>query len=159
MAVRNFNTAYLSEVLDSHRVPAATMVKGKFYALLHYVSVGGDKQVTSKSDSPLIFTLFVSKSKDIVHCIKVSNVSPTIIKRFFRRLVNLDTREIELSGTARRTYQTVVSKFPGIQDGAYRTYKLSGIKNTHELDMNVKFITSKRDKVTGISPTFQTQNK
>ena len=159
MADRNFNTGYLNEVLDSHRVPAATMVKGKFYALLHYVSVGGDKAVTSKSDSPLIFTLFVSKSKDMVHCIKVSNVSPSIIKRFFKRLVNLDTREIELSGTARRTYQTVVSKFPGIQDGAYRTYKLSGIKNVQELTMNVKYITSSRDKVVRINPKFQTQNK
>ena len=159
MAVRNFNTAYLNEVLESHRVPAVTMVKGKFYPLLNYVTVGGNKQVTSKTDSALIFTLFVSKSKDIVHCIKVSNVSPSIIKRFFKRLVNLDTREIELSGTARRTYQTVVSKFPGIQDGAYRTYKLSGIKNVHELDMNVKFITSSRDKVIGINPKFQTQNK
>jgi hypothetical protein len=159
MAVRNFNTAYINEVMDSHRVPAVTMVKGKFYSLLNYVTVGGNKQVTSKSDSALIFTLFVSKSKDIVHCIKVSNVSPSIIKRFFKRLVNLDTREIELSGTARRTYQTVVSKFPGIQDGAYRTYRLSNIKNVHELDMNVKFITSSRDKVIGINPKFQTQNK
>ncbi len=159
MADRNFNTAYLNEVLDSKRVPSVTMVKGKFYSLLHYVSVGGEKKVSAKRDAALIFTLFVSKSKDIVHCIKVSNVSPSIIKRFFGRLVNLDTREIELSGTARKTYQTVVSKFPGIQDGAYRTYKLSGIKNVQELSMNVKFITHRKDKVVDINPRFQTQNK
>jgi len=156
---RNFNTAYLNHVLEAKRVPAVTMVKGKFYSLLHYVNVGGEKKVTSKRDSAIIFTLFVSKSKDIVHCIKVSNVSPSILKRFFKRLVNLDTKEIELSGTARRTYQTVVSKFPGIQDGAYRTYKLTGIKNVQEMNMEIKFITSARDKVVDISPKFQTQNK
>jgi hypothetical protein len=158
-AQRNFNIAYLNEVLSDKRVPATNMVKGKFYSLLNYVTVKGEKQVTAKRDSAIIFTLFVSKSKDIVHCIKVSNVSPSLIKRFFKRLVNLDTREIELSGTARRTYQTVVSKFPGIQDGAYRTYKLTGIKNVHEMEMNVQFITSKRDKVIAINPKFQTQNK
>ena len=157
--VRNFNITYLNEVLNSKRVPSATMVKGKFYSLLHYVTVKGEKHVTSKRDSSLIFTLFVSKSKDIVHCIKVSNVSPSILKRFFKRLTNLDTREIELSGTARRTYQTVVSKFPGIQDGAYRTYKLTGIKNVQEMNMQITFITSKRDKVVDINPKFQTQNK
>jgi hypothetical protein len=158
-AERNFNSMYLNETLEAKRIPAATMVKGKFYSLLHYVTVGGLKQATSKRDSAIIFALFVSKSKDIVHCIKVSNVAPSIIKRFFGRLVNMDTREIELSGTARRTYQTVVSKFPGIQDGAYRTYKLSGIKNVQELEMNVKFITHRKDKVTDINPRFQTQNK
>lgn len=156
---RNFNTMYLNEVLEDKRVPATTMVKGKFYSLLHYVTVNGEKKVAAKRDSSIIFTLFVSKSKDMVHCIKISNVSPSLIKRFFGRLVNLDTREIELSGTARRTYQTVVSKFPGIQDGAYRTYKLSGIKNVHEMEMNVKFITHKKDKVIDINPKFQTQNK
>ena len=158
-AQRNFNIAYLNEVLSDKRVPATNMVKGKFYSLLNYVTVKGEKQVTAKRDSAIIFTLFVSKSKDIVHCIKVSNVSPSLIKRFFKRLVNLDTREIELSGTARRTYQTVVSKFPGIQDGAYRTYKLSGIKNVHEENMNVEFVTHKKDKVIDINPRFQTQNK
>jgi len=159
MAVRNFNMTYLKEVLDDQRVPANTMVKGKFYSLLNYVTVKGEKQVTAKKDSSLIFTLFVSKSKDIVHCIKVTNVSPSLIKRFFHRLVNLDTQEIELAGSAKKTYQSVVSKFPGIQDGAYRTYKLSGIKNVHELNMNVQFITTKRDNVIGINPKFQTQNK
>lgn len=158
-AVRNFNIMYLNETLEEKRVPATTMVKGKFYSLLHYVTVDGEKKVNSKRDSAIIFTLFVSKSKDMVHCIKISNVSPSILKRFFGKLVNLDTREIELSGTARRTYQTVVSKFPGIQDGAYRTYKLSGIKNVHEMEMNVKFITHKKDKVVDINPRFQTQNK
>ena len=159
MAERNFNMTYLKEVLEDQRVPAVSMVKGKFYSLLNYVTVNGEKQVNAKRDSALIFTLFVSKSKDIVHCIKVTNVSPTILKRFFGKLVNLDTREIELGGSAKRTYQSVVSKFPGIQDGAYRTYKLSGIKNVHEMDMNVKFITSKKDKVIDINPKFQTQNK
>jgi hypothetical protein len=158
MADRNFNKMYLKEVLNSNRVPAATMVKGKFYSLLHYVTVKGEKRTTTKADSSLIFALFVSKPKDIVHCIKITNVSPALIKRFFSRLVNTDTREIEL-GPARRTYQSVVSKFPGIQDGAYRTYKLSGIKNVHELNMSLEAVTFKKDKVVDIDPDSQIQNK
>jgi hypothetical protein len=158
MADRNFNMMYLKEVLEDQRIPATTMVKGKFYSLLHYVTVNGEKRTATKVNSSLIFALFVSKSKDIVHCIKISNVSPALIKRFFSRLVNIDTREIEL-GPARRTYQSVVSKFPGIQDGAYRTYKLSGIKNVHELNMNLEAVTFKKDKVIDINPKFQTQNK
>ena len=159
MVVRNFNTMYLNEVLESHRVPAATMVKGKFYSLLHYVTVKGEKKAAAKRDSAIIFTLFVSKSKDIVHCIKVSNVSPSLIKRFFGKLVNLDTREIELSGTAKKTYQSVVSKFPGIQEGAYRTYKLSGLGKIIELDMDINSLTPRHQNVTGLDESSQIKNK
>jgi hypothetical protein len=159
MAKRNFNSMYLTNVLDSQRVPAATMVKGKFYSLLNYVTVEGVKKTYSKTSSSIIFTLFVSKQKDMVHCIKVSNVSPSLIKKFFSKLVNADTREIELSGTAKKTYSSIVSKFPGIQDGAYRTYKLTGIKNVYELNMKMEAITYKKDAVIDINPKFQKQNK
>jgi hypothetical protein len=74
-------------------------------------------------------------------------------------LTNFDTREIELAGTAKKTYQSVVSKFPGINEGAYRTYKLSGINKVVEVNMDVRFVTSARDKVVGINDKFQVQNK
>jgi hypothetical protein len=159
MATRNFNVMYVKHILGEQKVPAASMVKSKFYSIQSYVSVDDEKQVAGKRDAPVVFTLFVSKSKDIVHCIKITEVNPTILKRFFKRLTNLDTREIELSGTAKKTYQSVVSKFPGIQEGAYRTYKLSGIKKVVEIDMDVRFVTSARDRVVGINEKFQTQNK
>jgi hypothetical protein len=150
---------YVKHILGEKRVPAVSMVKSKFYSIQSYISVDDEKQVAGKRDAPVVFTLFVSKSKDIVHCIKITEVNPTILKRFFKRLTNLDTREIELSGTAKKTYQSVVSKFPGIQEGAYRTYKLSGIKKVVEIDMDVRFVTSARDRVVGINDKFQTQNK
>jgi hypothetical protein len=159
MANRNYNIMYVKHILGEKRVPAVSMVKSKFYSIQAYTDVGGNKNTDSKRDSALIFSLFVSKTKDVVHCIKISEVNPTILKRFFKRLTNLDTREIELSGTAKKTYQSVVSKFPGIQEGAYRTYKISGINKVVEVDMDVRFVTSARDKVVGVNEKFQVQNK
>jgi len=150
---------YVKHILGEKRVPAVSMVKSKFYSIQAYTDVSGDKNTDSKRDSALIFSLFVSKTKDVVHCIKISEVNPTILKRFFKRLTNLDTREIELSGTAKKTYQSVVSKFPGIQEGAYRTYKISGINKVVEVDMDVRFVTSARDRVVGVNEKFQVQNK
>ena len=159
MANRNYNIMYVKHILGEKRVPAVSMVKSKFYSIQAYTDVSGDKNTDSKRDSALIFSLFVSKTKDVVHCIKISEVNPTILKRFFKRLTNLDTREIELSGTAKKTYQSVVSKFPGIQEGAYRTYKISGINKVVEVDMDVRFVTSARDRVVGVNEKFQVQNK
>jgi hypothetical protein len=159
MANRNYNIMYVKHILGEKRVPAVSMVKSKFYSIQAYTDVSGNKNTDSKRDSALIFSLFVSKTKDVVHCIKISEVNPSILKRFFKRLTNLDTREIELSGTAKKTYQSVVSKFPGIQEGAYRTYKMSGINKVVEVDMDVRFVTSARDKVVGVNEKFQVQNK
>ena len=159
MANRNYNIMYVKHILGEKRVPAVSMVKSKFYSIQAYTDVSGNKNTDSKRDSALIFSLFVSKTKDVVHCIKISEVNPSILKRFFKRLTNLDTREIELSGTAKKTYQSVVSKFPGIQEGAYRTYKISGINKVVEVDMDVRFVTSARDKVVGVNEKFQVQNK
>ena len=159
MATRDYNIMYIKHILDEQRIPPNSMVKSKFYSIQGYTDVEGIKHVDGKREAPVVFTLFVSKSKDIVHCIKISEINPSILKRFFKRLTNFDTREIELSGTAKKTYQSVVSKFPGIQEGAYRTYKLSGINKVVEIDMDVRFVTSARDKVVGINDKFQTQNK
>ena len=156
---RDYNIMYIKHILGEHKVPPASMVKSKFYSIQAYTAVDGNKYVDAKRDAPVVFTLFVSKSKDIVHCIKITEVNPSILKRFFKKLTNFDTREIELAGTAKKTYQSVVTKFPGIQEGAYRTYKLSGIKKVVEIDMDVRFVTSARDKVVGINDKFQTQNK
>jgi predicted polyphosphate/ATP-dependent NAD kinase len=150
---------YIKHILGEQRVPPASMVKSKFYSIQSYTAVDGNKYVDGKRDAPVVFTLFVSKSRDIVHCIKITEVNPSILKRFFKRLTNFDTREIELAGTAKKTYQSVVSKFPGINEGAYRTYKLSGINKVVEVNMDVRFVTSARDKVVGINDKFQVQNK
>ncbi len=159
MATRDYNIMYIKHILDEQRIPPNSMVKSKFYSIQGYTDVEGIKHVDGKRDAPVVFTLFVSKSKDIVHCIKISEINPSILKRFFKRLINFDTREIELAGTAKKTYQSVVTKFPGIQEGAYRTYKLSGINKVIEINMDVKFVTSARDKVVGINDKFQVQNK
>ena len=159
MATRDYNIMYIKHILDEQRVPPNSMVKSKFYSIQGYTDVEGIKHLDGKREAPVVFTLFVSKSKDIVHCIKISEINPSILKRFFKRLTNFDTREIELAGTAKKTYQSVVTKFPGINEGAYRTYKLSGINKVIEINMDVRFVTSARDKVVGINDKFQVQNK
>ena len=159
MATRDYNIMYIKHILDEQRIPPNSMVKSKFYSIQGYTDVEGIKHVDGKRNAPVVFTLFVSKSKDIVHCIKISEINPSILKRFFKRLINFDTREIELAGTAKKTYQSVVTKFPGINEGAYRTYKLSGINKVIEINMDVRFVTSARDKVVGINDKFQVQNK
>jgi hypothetical protein len=159
MATRDYNIMYIKHILDEQRIPPNSMVKSKFYSIQGYTDVEGIKHVDGKREAPVVFTLFVSKSKDIVHCIKISEINPSILKRFFKRLTNFDTREIELAGTAKKTYQSVVTKFPGINEGAYRTYKLSGINKVIEINMDVRFVTSARDKVVGINDKFQVQNK
>ena len=159
MATRDYNIMYIKHILDEQRVPPNSMVKSKFYSIQGYTDVEGIKHLDGKREAPVVFTLFVSKSKDIVHCIKISEINPSILKRFFKRLTNFDTREIELAGTAKKTYQSVVTKFPGLNEGAYRTYKLSGINKVIEINMDVRFVTSARDKVVGINDKFQVQNK
>jgi len=77
---------YVKHILGEKRVPAVSMVKSKFYSIQAYTDVSGNKNTDSKRDSALIFSLFVSKTKDVVHCIKISEVNPTILKRFFKRL-------------------------------------------------------------------------
>ncbi len=62
------------------------MRRGKFYMIMQYEYVDGTKGSYSIGDGPIIYTLFVSKAKDVVHAVKVSNVNPTLIKRFFGKM-------------------------------------------------------------------------
>jgi len=159
MINRNYNARYLSHIVSKQKVPSVTMVKSTFYQISQYENVDGIKETYGTMDAPLIFTLFVSKSKDIVHCIKLSAINPSLLKRVLHKLTNDATHEIELSGTARKTYETVISKFPTVVDGAYRTYKLSGIDKAFELNMNIPGFTSTRDHIEGINERYQVQNK
>jgi hypothetical protein len=159
MIVRNYNVRYLPHIIEKKKLPAVHMVKSTFYRISQYETVDGIKETYGTMDAPLIFTLFVSKSKDIVHCLKLSAINPSLLKRLLHKLTNDATREIELSGTARKTYETTVSKFPTITENAYRTYKLSGLQKVWELDMNIPGFTSTRDHIEGINEKYQVQNK
>ena len=106
-----------------------------------------------------LYTLFVSKVKDIVHAVKVTNINPQLIKKFFGKFVNEDTELLEMKGGAKAFYQKVVMKVPIITNEAYRTYKLSGLGKVIQLDMDVTSLTPRYNPATGIDEASQLKNK
>ncbi len=135
------------------------MVRAKFYFIKQYEYVDGLRGRFNESEAPIIYTLFVSKSKDIVHAVKVSNIKPYDVKRFFGKFVNEETDMFEMKGNASKFYSTVVSKIPIVTSEAYRTYKLSGIRKVIELDMDINQMLPKSKQVKGIDKKSQRQNK
>jgi len=154
-----YNPIYRRYIDDKNIVMPNQMVRAKFYIIKEYEYVDGKKGRYTEATAPIIFTLFVSRAKDVVHAVKVSDVRPDLIRRFFGKFVNEETEELELVGSSRKLYQSIVKKVPIINDNAYRTYKLSGFGRILELDMDVNELTPKRMNVEGISVKSQKQNK
>ncbi len=154
-----FNPIYRKFIDDRNHITPNQMTRGKFYLIKDYQYVDGTKGKFTESSAPIIYTLFVSTSKDVVHCVKVSNVNPTIIKRFFGKFVNEETEMLEMKGGSMKFYENVVSKVPVVSNNSYRTYKLSGLTKIIELSMDVNELTPKRMNVIGISKKSQTKNK
>jgi hypothetical protein len=154
-----FNPIYRKFIDDKNYVTPNQMTRGRFYLIKDYEYVDGTKGKFSESSAPIIYTLFVSRAKDIVHAVKVSNVNPTIIKRFFGKFVNEETEMLEMKGGSMKFYESVVSKVPVVSNDSYRTYKLSGLSKIIELTMDVNELTPKRMNVIGISKKSQVKNK
>jgi len=157
--MNNYNPIYRKFIDDKNVITVKQMTRGKFYLIKEYEYVDGMNRKFTERDAPIVFTLFVSQSKDVIHCVKVSNVNPIIIKRFFGKFVNEKTELLEIKGNARGTYSKIVSKVPVVTNDAYRTYKMSGIKKVIELDMDVDALTPKNMTVTGIDKKSQIKNK
>ena len=140
--MRTYNRIY-SKYIDNKAITTPNqMVRGSFYLIKEYEYVDGTKGKYTQSTAPIIYTLFVSKGKDIVHAIKVTNVRPDLIERFFNRFLNEDENKLEMTGGAKKFYQSVVSKVPVITNDAYRTYKLSGLGGIIKLNMDIDSLTS-----------------
>lgn len=157
--MQNYNPIYRKFVDDKNIVSGNKLSRGKFYLIKEYEYVDGDKGRFTETTAPIVFTLFVSKAQDIIHCVKVSNVPPTIIKAFFGKFVNQKTEKLQMRGNAKDIYSKVVSKIPAITDDAYRTYKISGLRKVIELKMDVNQITPKSKNVTGIDKKSQLRNR
>jgi hypothetical protein len=157
--MNNYNPIYRKFIDDKNVITVKQMTRGKFYLIKEYEYVDGMNRKFTERDAPIVFTLFVSQSKDVIHCVKVSNVNPQIIKRFFGKFVNEKTELLEIKGNARNTYSKIVSKVPVVTNDAYRTYKMSGIKKVIELNMDVDELTPKNMTVTGIDKKSQIKNK
>jgi hypothetical protein len=157
--MQSFNPIYRRFIDGKNRITPNQMVRSKFYLIKEYEYVDGTKGKYSESNAPIIFTLFVSKPKDIVHAVKVSNVRPELIRRFFGRFVNEETEQLQMKGGAKAFYQKVVSKVPVVTNESYRTYKLSGLGSIIELDMDVDKLTPQTKTVTSIDAKLQKQTK
>lgn len=155
----NYNPIYRKFINDKNVVSGTKMTRGKFYLIKEYEYVDGEKGKFTETTGPIIFTLFVSKAKDIIHCVKVSGVNPNVIKRFFGKFINEETEKLQMKGNARDIYSKIVSKVPVVSSEAYRTYKISGLKKIIELDMDVNQITPKNKNVTGIDKKSQLKNR
>jgi len=139
----NYNPIYQKFINDKNRIPQTKMERGKFYQIKKYKYVDGTTGTFSQNDAPIIFTLFVSRPKNIVHAVKVTNIRPDLIKKFFGKFVNEENDLLEIKGGSKQVYQNIVSKVPIVTDEAYRTYLLDGLEHIVELDFDV----------TGVTPT------
>ena len=155
----NYNPIYRKFIDDRNEIAPNKMNRGKFYLIKEYVYVDGVKGRFTETTAPIIFTLFVSQPKDIIHCVKVSNVNPNLIKKFFGKFVNEDTEKLQMRGGAKKIYEQVVSKVPIITNDAYRTYKISGLVRVISLDMDVNELTPKNMNVTGIDKRSQIKDR
>ena len=155
----NYNPIYRKSIDDKNIVAPNKMTRGRFYLIKEYDYVDGTTGRFTETTAPIIYTLFVSQGKDIVHCVKVSNVNPNLIKKFFGKFVNEETEKLQMRGGAKKFYETVVAKVPIITNDAYRTYKLSGLQKVVELTMDVNEITPKNMNVTGIDKRSQLKGR
>lgn len=143
--MKTYNRIYSKFIDNKSIITPNQMVRGNFYLIKEYEYVDGTKGKYTETTAPILYTLFVSRSKDIVHAVKVTNVRPDLIKRFFGKFVNEDEDALEMTGGAKKFYQSVVSKVPVITNDAYRTYKLSGLGGIIKLNMDVSSITPPRN--------------
>jgi hypothetical protein len=158
---RKNNIKYNKFVLDKKRVksPSTDMVRAKFYRIRKYQDVDGKETTYSDILAPIIFTLYVSKKKDIVHAVKISEIKPEKVKRFFAKFVNSKTDLIEVKGDSRAIYNKKVVHSPEVSKNGYRTYKLSGIKQIFELDMDETELTPVNKQASDISNKSQVKNR
>lgn len=134
--MKHYNVAYTKLIDDKNRILPTKMKRGNFYLIKEYMYVDGHKGKFQELKAPVIFTLFVSRAQDIVHCIKVSDINPNLVKKFFGKLLDEETNKIKIKGSSKLIYERILSKMPIVSTDSYRTYKLSGITKVLELKMD-----------------------
>jgi len=154
----NYNPIYRKFIDDKNSITPNKMTRGNFYLIKEYTYADGTKEKYTETTAPIIFTLFVSASKDIIHCVKVSNVNPATIKRFFGKFINEKTERLQMKGASKDIYSKIVSKVPIITEDAYRTYNMTGINKVIKLTMDVNELTPKNKNVIGIDVKSQKKN-
>ncbi len=107
----NYNPIYRKSIDDKNIVAPNKMTRGRFYLIKEYDYVDGTTGRFTETTAPIIYTLFVSQGKDIVHCVKVSNVNPNLIKKFFGKFVNEETEKLQMRGGAKSFMKLLLLKY------------------------------------------------
>ncbi|CAB4143320.1 hypothetical protein UFOVP449_158 [uncultured Caudovirales phage] len=154
----NFNPIYKKYIDDKNIIKPEKMLRGKFYLIKEYITVDGIKKKYTETTAPIIFVLFVSLAKNIVHAVKISNINPNVVRKFFGKFVNEETETIQMRGSSKQIYEKIISKQPTVTGEAYRTYNISGITKVIELTMDVNELTPKAVTVRGIDVKSQKRN-
>jgi hypothetical protein len=141
------NTLYKKFIDNAKSVSSSQISRGNFYLIKQYEYANGEKGKFSESEAPIIFVLYVSKAKDIIHAVKITEIVPKVVKSFLAKFVNKKTEKFEMRGGAKMLYKEIVSKAPGVTSDAYRTYNLSGFRSVLELKMDLNELTPKNVKV------------
>lgn len=154
----NFNPIYRKYIDDKNIVKPERILRGKFYLIKEYTRADGTKEKYTETTAPIIFVLFASLPKNIIHCVKISNINPNVVRKFFGKFVNEEKETIQMRGNAKQIYEKVISKVPDVTNEAYRTYNISGITKVIELTMDVNELTPKSVTVRGIDTKSQKRN-
>jgi hypothetical protein len=134
--MKNHALQYKQYINDKKKISFLDVKRGNFYLIKEYINIHKERIKYTESEAPIIFALFVSKIKDELHAIKVSDISINKVKRLFENLYNDTSGEIEIKGSSKKIYNSKLSKTPTITNDTYRTYKLSGIKSIMKLDID-----------------------
>jgi hypothetical protein len=156
--VSNFNPIYRKYIDDKNIIKPEKMVRGKFYLIKEYTTVDGIKKKYTETTAPIIFVLFSSLAKNIIHAVKISNINPNVVRKFFGKFVNEEKETIQLRGSSKQIYEKIISKVPVVTNDAYRTYNITGITKVIELTMDVNELTPKSVTVRGIDTKSQKRN-
>lgn len=144
----DYNLIYKKYIDNAKDINFSQMSRNRFYVIKSYDYVDAPVITYSETESPIIYTLFVSKQKDIVHAVKITDVNPAAIKKFFVNLYDYDDEKMKLKGSLKTIYENLKRKVPQITSSAYRTYRLSGIKKVMELNFDLQKITPKNKPTT-----------
>ena len=118
--------------------PSKNLERGGFYQLVEYDYIEEeDSKTWSASKAPIIYILYVSGKKDVVHCIKLSDINPLTVKRLFGKLVDEADKELDMGKNAKSFYDSKLKSMKFFSKNFYRTYKISGIRRIVELDMDI----------------------
>ena len=104
--MKNHALQYKKYINDKKKISFLDVKRGHFYLIKEYINIHKERIKYTESEAPIVFALFVSKIKDELHAIKVSDISINKVKRLFENLYNDTSGEIEIKGSSKKIYNS-----------------------------------------------------